>query len=280
VFALQENTTGTENTATDAGALAFNTTGGNNTAIGDGALLINATGTGNTAIGRDALFGNTGTYNIGIGAFAGSVIPAGDHNIIIGHPGVVGDSFTTRIGSNTQTQTFISGIFGATTGASGCRSTSIAAAGSASFPRPGGSRMRSGTWVRRASASSGSGPVTFRYTQAPADGSRVLQYGLIAEEVAEVYPELVAYDLKTGEPKTVLYHELLAMMLNELQKQHQQLEAQVSQLKTQSELIAAQAAALAALRARLATLEAALAGPGLPPVAALVESREVAGSQR
>jgi hypothetical protein len=61
-------------------------------------------------------------------------------------------------------------------------------------------------------------PVTFRYKQAQNDGSHPLQYGLIAEEVADVYPDLVQYDSKTGEPNTALYHVLPAMLLNEFQK--------------------------------------------------------------
>ena len=92
-------------------------------------------------------------------------------------------------------------------------------------------------------------PVTFRYTQAAAGGSRPLQYGLIAEEVAEVYPELVALDPKTGEAETVLYHVLPALLLNELQRQQRQLETQAAQ-------IGARAAELAAIRSRLTILEA------------------------
>jgi hypothetical protein len=65
-------------------------------------------------------------------------------------------------------------------------------------------------------------PVTFRYQEALAAGSRTLEYGLIAEEVAEVQPDLVGYS-RTGEVTTVQYHKLVPMLLNELQKQHRQL---------------------------------------------------------
>ncbi|MBI4419467.1 MAG: tail fiber domain-containing protein [Gemmatimonadetes bacterium] len=67
-------------------------------------------------------------------------------------------------------------------------------------------------------------PVRFRYIQASADGAKPLQYGLIAEEVAEVYPELVTYDA-TGEPTAVMYHVLPALLLNELQRQERELAA-------------------------------------------------------
>ena len=67
-------------------------------------------------------------------------------------------------------------------------------------------------------------PVTFHYKEAFANGARLVQYGLIAEEVAEVYPDLVGYS-PTGEVETVQYHKLVPMLLNELQKQHRRLDA-------------------------------------------------------
>ncbi|MBI1736719.1 MAG: tail fiber domain-containing protein [Candidatus Rokubacteria bacterium] len=67
-------------------------------------------------------------------------------------------------------------------------------------------------------------PVTFRYIQRPPGGSQRLQFGLIAEEVAAVFPELVAYG-KDGQPLTVLYHVLPALLLNQLQRQQQEIEA-------------------------------------------------------
>ena len=75
-------------------------------------------------------------------------------------------------------------------------------------------------------------PVTFRYKKEYDSGEGRLQYGLIAEEVVEVYPELVVYD-DTGKVKTVEYQKLPAMLLNELQKQHgkfQEQEAVITEL--------------------------------------------------
>jgi hypothetical protein len=91
-------------------------------------------------------------------------------------------------------------------------------------------------------------PVTFRYKQVQTDGSHPLQYGLIAEEVAEVMPELVAYDAD-GQPQTVQYHVLPTLLLNELQKQRQLVEEQRS-------TIARQQVDIQELAARLAKLEA------------------------
>jgi hypothetical protein len=67
--------------------------------------------------------------------------------------------------------------------------------------------------------------VTFRYKSADEDGSRPLQYGLIAEDVAELFPELVVYGAQ-GEPETVSYHHLSTLLLNEFQKQQQIVQAQ------------------------------------------------------
>ena len=72
-------------------------------------------------------------------------------------------------------------------------------------------------------------PVTFRYKKAYANGERPLQYGLIAEEVAEVYPELVVKN-DEGQVQTVQYHKLNSMLLNEVQKQHRQITDQQDQI--------------------------------------------------
>jgi hypothetical protein len=86
-------------------------------------------------------------------------------------------------------------------------------------------------------------PVTYRYKQAYADGSRPVDYGLIAEEVAQVYPDMVARDA-SGQIQTVQYQKLTPMLLNEVQKQHIQLETQRH--------------AIDVLEQRLFTLESAL----------------------
>jgi len=101
-------------------------------------------------------------------------------------------------------------------------------------------------------------PVVFRYRQAMADGSKPLQYGLIAEEVAEVMPELVVYDAE-GQPQTVQYHVLPALLLNELQRQ----QAEVQDLRAQLEQ----------QRAELAELKAAL-GARSEKLTAKIEKRK------
>jgi hypothetical protein len=189
--ALQGNTQGANNTANGSSALYNNTVGGFNTASGAGALFSNISGESNTAIGEYALGLNTiGGNNIAVGFAAGSNIITYD-NIDIGHQGFATDNSTIRIGTpGTQTAAFIAGISGVnisgvpllvnSSGQLGVASSSrrfkqdIADMGNAS---DGLMRLR---------------PVTFRYKKAYEDGSKPEQYGLIAEEVAEVYPDLVA----------------------------------------------------------------------------------------
>ena len=95
-------------------------------------------------------------------------------------------------------------------------------------------------------------PVTFRYKKPFADGSKPVQYGLIAEEVDEVYPDLVAHSAD-GQIETVKYQVLDSMLLNEMQKQNQHAEQQDETIRRQQEQISG-------LEARLAALEGLLSG--------------------
>jgi hypothetical protein len=96
-------------------------------------------------------------------------------------------------------------------------------------------------------------PVTFYYKQAQEGGPRQLQYGLIAEEVEAVYPELVEYS-ETGEPLTVRYHLLPAMLLNELQKQYAQIAELQAERERQEIERREQAAQIAELKAELSRI--------------------------
>ena len=207
---LFNNTTGNLNTATGDGALGLNTAGSENTASGVGALKRNTTGNFNTATGSRALEHNrTGKENIAVGAGAGAALATGNRNIYLGHPGAASESKTMRLGS-VQTKTFIAGV--STTPVSGTNVT-IDANGqlgtllsSARYKRdidPMGARSEGVLKLR---------PVTFVYKQ---DEQGVRQYGLIAEEVAAVYPELVTRTA-TGEVQGVRYQELIPLLVNEL----------------------------------------------------------------
>ncbi len=227
--ALLNNTTGGNNTANGASALLANTTGIDNTADGTAALTSNTTGIANTASGVSALnFNTAGNHNVALGYEAGLNISTGSYNIDIGNvavptDGVAASSGVIRIGTpGLQTTTFIAGISGVT-----------AAGGVEVFVNGNGQlgTMNSSRRFKEQITDMGDGssklfqlrPVNFFYKREYDDGSHLLQYGLIAEEVAEVYPEMVAYG-SDGQILTVKYQMLAPMLLNEVQKQNAQLQ--------------------------------------------------------
>ena len=204
--ALFSNTEGSANTASGLEALLNNTTGSANTASGAGALFSNTTGSLNTAVGRSALLDNTtGFFNIAIGHFAGLNLFTGHNNIYVGSGGAQ-ESNTIRIGDSGHANAVIAGVL-------------LVSASSRQFKQDIHDMDRASRNLMQLR------PVTFRYKKEYDSGEGRLQYGLIAEEVAEVYPELVVYD-DTGKVKTVEYQKLPAMLLNELQKQHGKIQEQ------------------------------------------------------
>ncbi len=177
-------------------------TGPTNTSLWRGALNSNTTGDGNTASGVEALRSNTtGGFNLAIGDFAGSNLVTGDNNIYVGNSGESVESNIIRIGDTDHTNAFIAGV-------------QLVLASSRQFKQDIHDMDRASSDLMRLR------PVTFRYKKEHDFGEGRLQYGLIGEEVAEVYPELVVYD-DTGKVKTVEYQKLPSMLLNELQGQHQ-----------------------------------------------------------
>jgi Chaperone of endosialidase len=245
--ALNLNTTGSENTALGTSALGLNTTGSANVALGTAALILNTTGNNNTAVGFRALQNSTGTKNIGIGYQAGTTLTSGNNNIYIGNQGA-GDEFQTiRIGT-AQTQTFIAGITAATVSGAVVMIDSATgklgiATSSARYKQdisPMGNRSEKVLDLR---------PVTFAYKD---DARTITHYGLIAEEVAAVYPDLVTRTA-SGEVQTVKYQELIPMLLNELQRQRhefqQALQTQQQALQTQQQALQLQQQELTELRA-------------------------------
>jgi len=229
VFALFSNTSGSDNTAIGREALSSNTGGSENIAIGDSALLFNATGADNVAIGFSTMLGIlTGNNNIAIGNSAGINLN-GDNNIDIGNNGVPTDANTIRIGGDVgygpQTATFIAAITGvAVVGdpvvvdANGQLGT---ATSSARFKR----EIRA---IDNASeAILALKPVTFQYKS---DSKQTPQFGLIAEEVAKVNPDLVTRD-RDGKIYSVRYEAVNAMLLNEFLKEHRKVEQMQEQIE-------------------------------------------------
>jgi len=262
--ALQLNTTGNSDTATGDSALASNTTGFNNTADGQAALAANTIGTFNTADGTGALGANTtggyntasgafalqanttGTSNIAIGALAGQFLASGaSNNIDIGSTGASNDNGVTRIGSAQQTSFYARGIRGVATTNNDAVPVVIDIAGQLGTVN---SSLRFKEDVHNmGDASSGLlrlRPVTFRYRQPFADGSKPVEYGLIAEEVAEVYPDLVAHSAD-GKIETVKYQVLDSLLLNELQKQVEKVQSLETRLAALEQLLSSKTPAAA-----------------------------------
>jgi hypothetical protein len=217
------------NTAIGYQALYSDTIGGGNTATGAFALHNDRTVGGgfrgylNTATGQSALTNNTtGSGNIALGAFAGDNLTTGDNNIDIGNDGVADEGNTIRIGvQGTQTRTFIAGIHGMALGSGvAVRVNANGRLGTA----PSSARFK--TEIKPMDTASEAihalKPVTFYYKQ-EIDSEGTLQFGLVAEEVEKVNPDLVTRD-DNGKPYTVRYEAVNAMLLNEFLKEHNKVE--------------------------------------------------------
>lgn len=246
--ALLLNDEGTYNTAVGQSTLLFNTAGFSNTAVGEDALYSNTEGDANTALGRLALSTNiTGSHNAAIGAnslrnnidgdrnvalgFSAGRDATGDHNIFISHDGLPTDNGVIRIGDDSNhSSTFIAGIFGSIVQAGS--SVEISSTGKLGTT-PSSRRFKEEIHDMDETSSSvlDLRPVTFRYTEeARGDGPRPIEFGLIAEEVAQIYPDLVVYD-EEDEPYSVRYQVLAPMLLNELQRQEREIQALVARLR-------------------------------------------------
>ena len=223
-FALFNNAVGPDNTATGAQTLFNNTTGGFNTANGAFAMPSNATGNDNTAIGFLALANNTtGSGNIALGINAGFGVTTVDNVICIGHNG-----------QNVGNSCYIGQIFNATS-----------SGGIAVFINSDG-KLGTNTSSRRfkeeikvmdktSEALFALKPVTFRYKK-EIDPAGTSQFGLVAEEVEKVNPDLVVRD-KDGKPYTVRYEQVNAMLLNEFLKEHRKAKEQNSKIQQQAATI-------------------------------------------
>jgi Chaperone of endosialidase len=256
--ALKFLTAGTQNTAVGVNALAFDTTAIKNTAVGQGALENNnanfnvatgyralnhnTTGIGNTATGFQALdsntngFGNvacgfaalglnsTGHGNTALGSEAGINITAGNDNVDIANQGIAGDSNTIRIGTaGFQTKTFVAGIFGTVVTGS---QVGVTSTGQLGVLATSSERFKDAIkpMDKASEAILALKPVTFHYKK-ELDPDGIPQFGLVAEEVEKVDPDLVARDAN-GKVYTVRYEAVNAMLLNEFLKAHRRIEEQ------------------------------------------------------
>ena len=239
-FALLSNATGFRNAATGRFALFNNTTGSFNTAHGVDALYSNTAGDGNTANGLSALaFNTTGAFNIALGTSAGQNLTTGNRNIDIGNLGVANEGHTIRIGTTgDQSATYIAGIAGQTVGAGGstCYVDNDGKLGV--FLSAHRFKTDIADMATASEAILALRPVTFHY-KPELDKTGIPQFGLVAEEVEAINPDLVTRD-KEGKVSTVRYEAVNAMLLNEFLKEHrknQQQEATIARLEKQIEVL-------------------------------------------
>lgn len=232
-FALFNNTSGDSNTATGVGALFNNSAGFSNTANGYNALLSNTTAGDNTAIGTTALFSNTtGEFNTAVGSQTLRDNVTGDGNTAIGDSagfnitgsgnvcigagvnGVAGESNITRIRNVYESVATERAVY----------VTSDNRIGTLSSSRRYKEQIK--PMEKASEAIHELRPVSFRYKK-QIDPMRSLSFGLIAEEVASVSPDLVTPD-REGKPETVRYEAVNAMLLNEFIKEHRKMQEQAN----------------------------------------------------
>jgi len=252
-FALFSNA-GSLNTANGVQALFSNTTGSDNTANGVQALFSNATGGFNTAIGEAALFSNTnGSSNIALGSGAGFNVTTANSVICIGADG-----------ANVSNSCYIGQIFGATS-----------ASGTAVFINSDGrlgtttSSLRFKEDINPMNKASETvlalKPVTFRYKK-EIDPAGRSQFGLVAEEVEKVNPDLIVRD-NEGKPYSVRYDQVNVMLLNEFLKAHGKLQEQEATITRLTSTDARQEATIAKQQKQIEALTA-----GLQKVSAQLEA--------
>jgi len=248
-FALGSDTEGEGNNAFGDQALNNNSTGNHNTAMGDNALLFNTIGSDNTAIGRNALWSSTGGSDLtALGAFAGEAVTMADHVICIGHPG-----------ANVSNSCYIGKIYGASIDPGTAVNVGIDASGKLGTAASSRRFKRDIKAMDKASEAIHSlKPVTFHYR---GDSKDTPCFGLIAEEVAAVNPDLVVRN-KEGDPYTVRYDQVNAMLLNEFLKEHRKVENQEFRIQEQEATITQQQqifeARLAEQQKQIETLTAGL----------------------
>jgi hypothetical protein len=234
--ALFSNTTGAVNTATGFEALGSNTEGESNTASGYRALFGNTTGDSNTAYGVLALSANTtGNFNTALGRGAGSAVTTANNVIAIGTAAQnIGNScYIGQIYSNIQPQV-------------GTDPDLVSITSDGRLGRANVSSRRFKHHIQPIDDASevlyALTPVSFRYKK-EFDATQTIAFGLIAEEVAEVNPDLVGRN-PNGEPESVRYEQVNAMLLNEFLKEHCKVEKLEETIASQQKQIQALTAGL------------------------------------
>ena len=233
--ALTSNTDGYFNAAGGDFAHAANTSGAGNTAFGYSALAANTTASDNTAFGDYALAdcaGGTSDSNIALGVEAGISLTSGVNNIYIGNQGVASESNTIRIGDGyggTHTAAYIAGIYGEPVDENTDSPVYIDSTGKVGtdLTTPSSRRFKKNieTMGDASDVLLSLRPVTFKYLKPEFDPRGGQEFGLIAEEVDKICPDLVART-RDGQVYGIRYDAVNAMLLNEFLKEHQRAEAE------------------------------------------------------
>ncbi len=237
--ALLFNTTGFGNTAVGAAALLNNTAnfvgtpnggpGSGNTAVGVSALSSNTTGAFSTAVGSYALVNNTGFGNTALGSGAGVGVTNANNVIVIGEPG-----------ANVNNSCFIGNIYSNVQPIVGTDPDSVTITSSGRLGRGNVSSRRYKHEIKPMEKASEAiyalNPVSFRYHK-QYDQTQTIAFGLIAEEVAKVNPDLVGRNPE-GQPESVRYEQINAMLLNEFLKEHRRGDEQDCKIQEQETTIA------------------------------------------
>ena len=243
--ALFNNTDGDSNNAVGAGALQFNTTGSFNQAIGYQALGSSVDGFANVALGDSALSNNTsGSSNVAVGDSAGQNVITASHVICIG---------ANVAGEDVSNTCYIGNIFGVTS------------AGSLSVFVNADGKLGTVTSSRRfkenikpmdyaSEAVYALKPVTFRYTN-EIDPTGTSQFGLLAEDVEKVSPDLIVRD-KQEKAYSVRYDQVNAMLLNEFLKEHRKVQELQAAVVTEGASGAKQEATIARQQKQIDALTA------------------------
>ncbi len=256
--ALTNNTTGGNNTAIGSYSLVYHSDGDNNTAVGDQTLVYSEAGASNTAIGRGALLGLvTGDNNTALGVNAGSALTTGNNNIDIGNTGVSGEDNTIRIGEESvHGATFIAGISGqSASGGDAVFVTSTGKLGTVNVPSSARFKDEIKPMDKASEVILALKPVTFHYKK-EIDPNGLRQFGLVAEEVEKIAPDLVRRD-RDGKLQTVRYDAVNAMLLNEFLREHQKVEKLEATVSTLLAMVKEQAAQLQRVSAQLELSKAA-----------------------
>jgi hypothetical protein len=227
--ALYSSTTGDRNTANGYAALYHTTTGHHNTAIGAGALFANTTGSFNVAIGDGVAFGNTsGSNNIILGEIAGGLVTTASNVICIGNGG-----------ANVSNSCLIGNIYSNVQPIVGTDPDYVTVNSSGRLGRGNVSSRRYKHDIKPMDKASEAifalNPVSFRYNK-EYDATQTIAFGLIAEEVAKVYPDLVGRNSE-GQPESVRYEQINAMLLNEFLKEHHTIQEQNRKIQEQETTI-------------------------------------------